>query len=269
MKEIKRWKRYLKVYWKIQLQNIKSLEQYRADFLMMMFFTALSQVCYLSVIGIIYSNIPWVGGWNMWEILILYGYLLFSEGSVNFFFQGAWKITGMLHNAEIDRFLVRPLPIGLQLITAKIDFDGLNKMVIAGVVFAMGFSHCPLSWTLGKGIYFLLTLFTSCMIRFGMIWLASCTSFWTEGAKNTLNYFVLTMGEMAKYPLTIYSPLLNALFAYIIPYAFVSYFPASFLLGKSTALWQNLMIGIVFGIVMFLCGAVLKAGLGRYESNGN
>ena len=40
---IKRWKRYFVIYWKIQLQNIKSLEQYRADFFMMLFFTTLSQ----------------------------------------------------------------------------------------------------------------------------------------------------------------------------------------------------------------------------------
>ena len=69
---IKRWKRYFVIYWKIQLQNIKSLEQYRADFFMMLFFTTLSQACNLSVIGIIYSNIPSVGGWNMWDAV--YGF---------------------------------------------------------------------------------------------------------------------------------------------------------------------------------------------------
>lgn len=91
MRLIKKWKRYFIVYWKIQVQNIKSLEQYRMDFLMLLFFTVLSQVCNLSVIGIIYDNTHTIDGWNMWEILILYGYLSFSEGGVNIFFKGHGK----------------------------------------------------------------------------------------------------------------------------------------------------------------------------------
>ena len=91
-----RYRKYFKIYRKMQEMNIKSLMYYRADFLMMTFFTLLSQVSNLAVIGIIYANIPTVGGWSVWEILLLYGYLLFSEGWVNFFFQGSWKIAQMV-----------------------------------------------------------------------------------------------------------------------------------------------------------------------------
>ena len=99
---------YIKLYLLFQMQNIQSLAQYRTDFLIMIFFTLFSQGCNLGLIGIIYSNIPQVGGWTMWEIFLLYGFLLFSEGFINFFFQGAWKITNMIHMADLDRFLVRP-----------------------------------------------------------------------------------------------------------------------------------------------------------------
>ena len=91
-----RYRKYFKIYRKMQEMNIKSLMYYRADFLMMTFFTLLSQVSNLAVVGIIYTNIPTVGGWSVWEILLLYGYLLFSEGWVNFFFQGSWKIAQMV-----------------------------------------------------------------------------------------------------------------------------------------------------------------------------
>ena len=54
-----------------------------------------------------------------------------------------------------------------------------------------------------------------------------------QGPKNSLNYLVLSVGEMAKYPLIIYPGLLKGIFGYIIPYAYVSYYPAGFLLGKN------------------------------------
>lgn len=269
MKLFSKWKRYFFIYWKIQIQNMKSLTQYRVDFLMMMFFTTLAQICNLSMLGIIYSNIPEVGGWNIWEILILYGYLLFSEGSVNFFFQGAWKITHMLNKAEIDRFLVRPLPVGLQLMTAKIDFDGLNKMIIATVICFLGISHCKITWTFWKYLYVPVTLFFACIIRFSMIWIASCISFWTGGVKNHINFFVVSLGEIAKYPLMIYPTILNVFFAYLIPYAFVSYFPVAFLIGKKVNFWGVVAIPFVCIGMAFFAGAVQKAGLKRYESSGN
>ena len=52
---MRRWIYYLKMYGQIQMQNMKSLAEYRTDFLMMVFFTGFSQICNLGVLGIIYS----------------------------------------------------------------------------------------------------------------------------------------------------------------------------------------------------------------------
>ncbi len=258
---------YIKLYIMFQVQNIKSLAQYRTDFLMMVFFTLFSQGCNLGLICIIYSNIPQVGGWTMWEIFLLYGFLLFSEGFINFFFQGAWKITNMIHMAELDRFLVRPVPVGLQLLTAKIDFDGLNKMVIAAAVLAVGFGKCEISWDVKKVILLLVFLAEACIIRVCMIWIASCASFWMEGKKNSLNYFVISLGEMAKYPMVIYPPVFQGIFGYLIPYAFVSFYPVGYLLGKEGT--GAGALGIPFFCVLMLAAScmVLRQGLANYESS--
>lgn len=140
---------------------------------------------------------------------IVIRYLLFSEGWVNFFFQGSWKIAQMINKSEIDRFLVRPLPAGMQMAASRIDFDGLNKMIIALGILSVGIKNCKINWTIIKILYFVASLLTASMIRFCMIWLASCMSFWMQGPKNSLNYLVLSVGEMAKYPLIIYPCLLK------------------------------------------------------------
>lgn len=266
---LKRWLRYLSLYWKFQKQNIKSLAEYKADFVMLLFFTGFSQLCTLAVLGILYSNIPQIQGWNLWEILWLYSFLLFSEGCINFFFQGTWKIAQMINAAELDRFLVRPVPVGLQVVTARIDFDGLHKMLIASAVFLLGVSHCSVSWSPGKVLLLLVFLLESCILRVCMIWLASCASFWMEGGKNNLNFFLISIGEMAKYPLTIYPPLLKNIFAYLIPYAFVSYYPAGYLLGKEGMTAGVLLTPLVCLLLLLLSKAALTRGLARYESSGN
>lgn len=264
---MKKWKRYLKLYVQFQIQNIRSLAQYRTDFLMMIFFTVFSQVCNLGVLGIIYSNIPQVGGWSLWEILLLYGFLLFSEGCINFFFQGAWKISEMINLSDLDRFLVRPVPVGLQLLTARIDFDGLNKMVIAAAVLGLGISQCDITWNLPKVLMFVGFLAEACVVRVCMIWIASCMSFWMEGGKNSLNFFTISIGEMAKYPMIIYPPLLQGIFGYLIPYAFVSYYPVGYLLGKPHMGTGVVCQPIVCVVILVMSVFVLKRGLERYESS--
>lgn len=264
---MKKWKRYGQLYVRLQMQNIRSLAQYRADFLMMIFFTLLSQGCALAMVGMIYSNIPAVGGWTMWEILMLYGFLLFSEGSVNFFFQGAWKIANMIRESELDRFLVRPLPAGLQILTAKIDFEGLNKMAIASALLILSVRHCETAFCPLK--YMLMAVFVvqACLIRLCMVWTASCASFWMENGRNSLNFFVISLGELAKYPLVIYPPVLKGIFGYLIPYAFVSYYPAGFLLGKDGMELGAACMPLVCAGMTAVSWIVFKRGLLRYESS--
>ncbi len=263
---MKKWKRYLKLYVLIEIQNIRSLAQYRADFVIMVVFLLFSQACSLACIGVIYSNIPQVGGWTLWEILLLYGFLLFSEGCINFFFQGAWKIANAIRDADMDRFLVRPLPVGLQLLTSKIDFDGLNKMVVALAVFAVGAGRCGIVWNAKKICLAVIFLLEACVIRVCMVWVASCASFWMEGGRNSLNFFVISLGELAKYPMPVFPALLRGIFGYVVPYAFVSYYPAGYLLGKHGMAAGAACMPLVCIFMVSLSCAVLKKGLSRYES---
>lgn len=55
---MKNYRNYIKLYILFQIQNIRSLAQYRTDFLMMIFFTLFSQGCNLGLICIIYSKKP-------------------------------------------------------------------------------------------------------------------------------------------------------------------------------------------------------------------
>lgn len=267
VKGMKKWKRYAALYIRFQTQNIKASAQYRADFFLMVLFTLFSQGCSLALIGIIYSSIPEVGGWTMRETLMLYGFLLFSEGSVNFFFQGAWKIANMIREADLDRFLVRPLPAGLQVLTAKIDFEGLNKMVIAAGLLLYSARSCGVLKDPLKCMLIMVFLAQACLIRVCMVWTASCASFWMESGRNSLNFFIISLGEMAKYPLAIYPAVLKGIFGYLIPYAFVSYYPAGYLLGKDKMAAGAACMPFVCAGMLAAAYGTFRLGLRRYESS--
>lgn len=242
---------------------------YRTDFLIMMFFTIFSQCFSILVLGIIYSNVSAIGGWLFGEVLLLHAFLLFSEGSINFFFQGTWKITQMINQAELDRYILRPLPIGFQILTSRIDLDGLNKMMIGIALFLYGASRCNIHWSIAKFFVLLLSLILSCFIRTCMIWIASCTSFWLEGTKNHLNFFISKLADVSKYPLNIYPSFLRNILIYFVPYAFISYYPISYILDKNKNNIGVFISPFIFLIIFLLAKIQLKLGLIRYESSGN
>ena len=102
-----------------------------------------------------------------------------------------------------------------------------------------------------------------------MIWIASCTSFWLEGTKNRVNFFISKLADAAKYPLTIYPPFLKNMLTYIVPYAFISYYPVGYVLDKNGMSIGIYLFPIICIVIFFFAKIQLKVGLARYESSGN
>ena len=139
--------------------------------------------------------------------------------------------------------------------------------MIAAAVHIAGFGKCEIQWDVIKVILLFVFLAEACILRVCMIWIESCISFWMEGKKNSLNYFVISLGEMAKYPMVIYPPIFQGIFGYLIPYEFVSFYPVGYLLGKEGT--RAGALGISFFCVLMLAVScmVLKRGLANYESS--
>lgn len=262
-------KRYIFIYTKLQYKNIRSIVEFRTDFVLMIIFTFLSQICNIIFLNLLFGSIADIAGWNMWQLLILNSLLLFSEGSVNFFFQGSWKISDLINSGELDRFLLRPIPIGLQLLTSKIDIDGLNKMILAIIIFAISSLKTSIRWHPVKIFFFPLIVINACIIRVCITWISSCLSFWMESSKNSLNYLSLTIGNIAKYPICIYPFVMRIIFLYIFPYAFVSYYPTIFLFDKVNIIPYLFISYCICILLIYISNVILKKGMERYESVGS
>ena len=80
--------------------------------------------------------------------------------------------------------------------------------------------------------------------------------------------------EFSRYPLSIYQRGVKVMLAFVIPFAFMNYFPATFLLHKSEdGLHLNPAIGLftpVVGLVVFALGYVFwRTGIDRYQGTGS
>jgi len=91
--------------------------------------------------------------------------------------------------------------------------------------------------------------------------------------RNIRDFAFFTTRRFSGYPLSIYPGFIKKILIYVIPFAFVNYFPAQYFLRKSDMVnyWSGFMyITPILGIILITAaGLVWKQSLKSYKSTGN
>lgn len=134
----------------------------------------------------------------------------------------------LVNTGKLDFLLLRPMPLPIQIISYKIDFDGIINIIIASIIFIISKFILELTWNFKETIIICILLFVRSIIRICLVWCANCSVFWFESSKSSFGYFIISLGEATKYPITIYPQFLQGIFK-IIPYAFINYYPVIYI----------------------------------------
>ncbi|MEF2964816.1 ABC-2 family transporter protein [Paenibacillus sp. M1] len=257
------------LYWRLYSQQLKAMMEYSADFYIMIGSAALTQITGFLFLWVVFSRIPDIQGWGLWEVAFMYAMIYVSEGVGSLFFEGTWRMLRLVNMGELDRYLVRPVPLVLQIFCTGIGMNGLGNVVIGGSIIAMSLARIDIAWSPQTVLMAVLLFVSSMTIRIAINLAANCSSFWIRSSGNAFPIMIHNMGEFAKYPITIFSQGLQLFISIIVPFAFVSFFPAAAIFGKepwSHWGWFSPLVAVCF---VFLALQILRIGLTRYESAGN
>ena len=106
---LKRWRYNLSIYTKLQLLHIRAHMEYRLDFFIGVFGAALKHFSSFVFIWALFSTVPQVNGWSLWEIAFLYGLLVIPQGLVEVFCDGQWRLRFLVNTGELDRLMLRSI----------------------------------------------------------------------------------------------------------------------------------------------------------------
>jgi ABC-2 type transport system permease protein len=76
------------------------------------------------------------------------------------------------------------------------------------------------------------------------------------------------LSEFAKYPLIIYHEAVQIILTWVIPYAFTSFFPVTFLLKKELLIFSFLTPAVAISVFL-IAYSFWNFGLKRYQSSGS
>ena len=122
--------------------------------------------------------------------------------------------------------------------------------------------------TVGSIALLVLYIFTASLFMIAIMNFAAATAFWMEGSGNVM-VIMFRFKDFAKYPASIFNSVFRFLFTFIIPIAFIAYYPSLAILAPDE---EPLMTGIapLFGVLVFyLSYRFWMRGVKRYDFTGS
>jgi ABC-2 type transport system permease protein len=253
--------------------RIRSDFQYRLSFAL--FFLGQLLITFLDfvAIAVLFGQVHQLAGWSLAEVAVLYGLTGTSFALADMFIGTVDNVAVKIRDGTFDGYLIRPLGPLLQLVTDEFAPRRIGKVVQAAVILGIALGAAHVRWTAGRVAMLPLTILGGTVI-FSAVWVVTaCIAFWTVDSGEAANAFTYGGNFMTQYPLGVYGAWLRRLLAYLVPLAFVNYFPAVYLLGRRDLLgapsitrFASPFIAI---LTVFVARAVWTEAVRHYRSTGS
>lgn len=257
----------LRIFLKMKEQYIKTEMEYTFNFWMMLLSGVLTRILSLAVPFVIYSNIPSIAGWDKMEIYLIMSFLCIAEGLCSVLFEGVWMIPEMVFNGQLDNILSRPIAPLFQILSYGIGLHGIAVMIF-GVV---SLNICLVSLgcfnvlSVVMSVYFVICGTIICL---SVYILGNSLVFWFDsGGKTNIPYTISSVGQYAKYPVSIYPNMIRLILLFLIPYAFIGEIPVVILRGEHVVSYSLALFAMSL-IFFLLARSVFYRGIRNYESMG-
>lgn len=259
---------YLRIYRKILAQDLKSKMSYRADFIISTIGMIFTNIAGFVSFWILFKNFSSIDGWGYYEILFLYGFSLISLTPVQCLFDNNWSLRNYVYSGDFIKYCFRPINLFFYYQSEVFDVKGLGQL-------AFGVGTLAYSWIkLGLGfsplmlLKVIVFLITASLVMIALQNAAAATCFWIVNSFYILD-LTLKFKDYAKYPVTIFSPVFRFIFTFLMPIAFIAYYPSLVILRPDVVpllSWLSPIFGIVF---FFLSYKLWMFGAMKYSGTGS
>jgi ABC-2 type transport system permease protein len=253
--------------------NVLTILEYRANAYLWFAFTAVYHATAVAALAVALHTFPSMDGWNMRQMFFLYALWMMGHELHNGVLFGVVSVPDFIREGRFDRFLVRPLDALFQVITVP-QATIPDGFLLAVVTFSFAAWLVHLRFTPVATAAVVLTVLGGAMIDFGISLAVATVAFWFVRV-DALRWAVMSLEqEFTRYPLDIYSRGVQLTLTFILPFAFMNYYPASWLLHKAPgAVHLAPQVGVVTPLIGLACTSLAyafwRAGLRRYQSTGS
>jgi ABC-2 type transport system permease protein len=263
----------LRLYFSLTGAQYRSQMQYRGSFLLDLAANVVITALDFLAVFLVMVRFRTMAGWSLSEVIFLYGSSAVSFSTAEFFcgaFAGfdRWVVRG-----EFDRFLIRPLPIVFQMLSGEVQLRRVGRILQGTAALVLALVLLRPAWGIGDCLFFCVMLLSGFALFLAIFITGATISFWTPQTSELTN--ILTYGGqfMTSYPMNIYQVWMRSIFTFLIPMAFVNFYPAVRLLGKPDPFglppWIPFASPLIAAGALSIALAFWTTGVRHYQSTGS
>ncbi|PTX60711.1 ABC-2 type transport system permease protein [Melghirimyces profundicolus] len=259
---------HVKLFFHYFMQYLKIRMAYRSDFLVQLATDLLFQAVNLVFILVVFSHTTELSGWTREEVIFIYGYFLVPFSFFSAFFN-LWDFNERyIIKGELDRVLTRPAHSLYQVILETMTPESLTGAVTGFMVMGWAVKEMEVDFSWYDPFLFILFVAGGAAIYAGIYILLTSISLYSD-SKTDIQPIMYNVGNYGRYPINVYNRVIQLVLTWVIPFAFVGFYPASFLLDKERWMTFALLTPLVGAVWLMLGVAVWNRGIRNYRGAGN
>ena len=211
---------------------------------------------------------PFLNGWNRDEIIFIYGFFLVPYALFSAFFN-IWDFNERyIVKGEMDRVLTRPIHSLFQIIMERMELESLFGVITGLMVMVYAGTNLGLAFTWYDVLIFIVMVLGGMFIYAGIFISIATIGFWSD-SRTDIMPTMYNISNYGRYPVDIYHRVIRFVLTWILPFAFVGVYPASYFLKKEE--WFGYAFFTpVMGILFFVIAVFLwNTGVKKYRGAGN
>ncbi|KQZ70317.1 ABC transporter permease [Nocardioides sp. Root151] len=258
-------------YWRIAAMWVRASMTYRVSFWMMT--VAGFVIGALDFIGIwiLFHTIDSMGGFSLREVAFLYGATGIGLAFADMFVGRIERLGQMIRMGDLDTMMVRPVPLLAQVCSNEFALRRLSRILLCTIV--TGWASLYVEWTPMRLLVMAGMLTGGAAIFCSIFVMLACIQFLTADGVEFANAFTYGGNTITQYPLAIFPGEVVKALTFVLPLAFVNWYPALFILGRDDPFgmpqWFQFLSLLVGAAMLWLTTFVWRSGVRHYRSTGS
>ncbi len=266
--------RTLSIYFTLIKLQFKTQTEYRGAFFVLFFAKIIGWGTGFLMIGIMLYKFKTIAGWNTYEVLFLYGLDVLSYSLIaQFLWRPCNWLTKYIRSGEFDVVLTKPMNPFFYYIFREFSTGYISNFIFCTGVIIFALYKLKIPFSAANISFLTMTLIGGALIQGAGFLFAAVPSFWMVKNNAVKGLLQGDLKSFIRYPVSIYNQPIQILLTFIVPYAFINFYPAQYLLGKSDGLlfaaWYPFLTPLVGALLFAGAYGFWRIGINRYESTGS
>lgn len=256
-------KRYLRLYRRVFQLSLMRTMAYPNDFLTWFVVDIVWAIINIGFFRILLFSIPQLSGWTFETLSIPLGMLYLLNVIIwGMLWNNLNQVPKDIFRGNLDMYLAKPANTQFIVSTRYIGLNLIPSIVAGIFLLWYGFSANHISPLM---MLLIPPAFVTGAIIVYSIWFISVTiAFWFNRLLNVA-HVVPNAIDVARYPVTIFHPVIQFIFTYILPFAILGFLPAEIILGRKSPVMLLLPL-LLAAVLLYLSHLFWNFSLRRYTS---